>query len=170
MPPHIGCCVSLTTGTLSALVAGVTIAIPVCQERISPVLDAAARLLLVTRRRGKEVARKEFVLVPSSTESVARSVAQLNVDVLLCAALSEPLLQALKKNGVQVRPHLCGQVEAVLHAFCCRQLRRDEFRMPGCWGFHLHDDCCSRRHKVQSDKSARKKSQPTTSHDKSTPT
>jgi predicted Fe-Mo cluster-binding NifX family protein len=123
----------------------VKIAIPISQERISPVLDTAARLLVVIRRRGKEVARKEFVLAPSSTESVAQSVAGLHVDVLLCAALSESLLRELGKRGVRVRPHLCGEVEAVLQAFCCRQLQRDEFRMPGCWGRDLNGDCGNRR-------------------------
>lgn len=65
-----------------------TIAIPISQERISPLLDAAARLLLVTCQRGKEVARKEFILNPQPPEELARSVAELRVDVLLCAALS----------------------------------------------------------------------------------
>jgi predicted Fe-Mo cluster-binding NifX family protein len=65
-------------------------------------------------------------------EGLARSVAELRVDVLLCAALSEPLLRALERRGVRVKPHLCGEVESVLRAFDCGQLRRDEFRMPGC--------------------------------------
>jgi len=120
------------------------IAIPISQERISPVLDTAARLLLVTRRRGKEIARSEFVLGPLPSEELARSVAELHVDVLLCAALSEPLLQALERHGVRVKPHLCGEVESVLRAFGCGRLRRDEFRMPGCWG-HSRGGCCRRR-------------------------
>ena len=121
------------------------IALPISQERISPLLDAAARLLLVTRRRGKEVARKEFALSPLSPEELASSVAELRVDVLLCAALSEPLLRALERRGVQVQPHLCGEVESVLRAFHCGQLQRDEFRMPGCWGQHQGAVCCHRR-------------------------
>ena len=108
-------------------------------------LDAAARLLLVTRRRGKEVARQEFVLAPSPTESVARSVAELHVDVLLCAAISEPLLRELNQRGVRVRAHLCGEVEAVLRAFCSHRLGREEFRMPGCWGRDLQGGCCRRK-------------------------
>jgi predicted Fe-Mo cluster-binding NifX family protein len=123
----------------------VTIAIPVCQERVSPVLDTAARLLLVTRRRGKEVARKEFVLTPQPTDALATCLAELHVDVLLCAALSESLWRGLERLGVRVRPHLCGEVEAILRAFDCGQLRRDEFRMPGCWGWHTHQWCCRRR-------------------------
>jgi len=123
----------------------VTIAIPVSQERISPVLDAAVRLLLVTRQRGKEVERKEFLLGPLPPEGLARSVAELRVDVLLCAALSEALHRALRRQGIRVRPHLCGEVEAVLGAFCRHRLAREEFRMPGCWGRDLHGDCSNRR-------------------------
>jgi predicted Fe-Mo cluster-binding NifX family protein len=134
----------------------VLIAIPVSQERISPVLDAAVRLLLVTRRRGKEVERKEFVLSPLPPEGLARSVAELHVDVLLCAALSEPLLRALERSGVRVKPHLCGEVESILRAFDCGQLRRDEFRMPGCWGLHLNGECCRRRRVAQHGKSSGK--------------
>ena len=129
------------------------IAIPVLQERISPVLDTAARLLLITRRRGKEVARREFVLSPLPLEGLARSVAELRVDVLLCAALSEPLLRALERRGVRVKPHLCGEVESVLRAVDCGQLRRDEFRMPGCWGLHSHSGCRRRRRVARNGKS-----------------
>jgi predicted Fe-Mo cluster-binding NifX family protein len=128
----------------------VLIAIPVLQERISPVLDTAARLLLITRRRGKEVARREFVLGPLPLEGLARSVAELRVDVLLCAALSEPLLRALERCGVRVKPHLCGEVESVLRAFDCGQLRRDEFRMPG---------CCRHRRVARNNKSNGKETQ-----------
>jgi predicted Fe-Mo cluster-binding NifX family protein len=118
---------------------------PICQRRISPLLDAATRLLLVTRRRGAEAKRREILLGPLPVEAFARDVAELHVDVLLCAAVSEPLLRALRKRGVRVRPHVCGEVEAVLRAFCGHRLAREEFRMPGCWGRDLHGDCSNRR-------------------------
>lgn len=141
---------------MTCSLCGVTIAIPVSQERISPVLDTAARLLLVTRRRGKEVERKEIVLNPLSAEALANSVAELCVDVLLCAALSESLLRGLEQRGVRVKPHLCGEVESVLRAFDCGQLRRDEFRMPGCWGQHLRGECCRHRRVARNGKSSGK--------------
>ncbi len=109
------------------------IAVPSCQGRVSPVLDTASRLLVVRRRRGREVDRKEFALGALSVEALARSVAELRVDVLLCAAVSEPLRLALTRFGVRVEPHLCGEVEALLRAFCAGNCRRAQFRMPGCW-------------------------------------
>lgn len=110
-----------------------TIAVPICQQRISPLLDTASRLLVVTRKRGQEVARREYVLDVLPPDALARSIAELPVDILLCGAVSEPLLRELAERGVRVRPHLCGDVERILQAFCRRQLRRNDFRMPGCW-------------------------------------
>ncbi len=111
----------------------VTIAIPVCQQRISPVLDSASRLLLVTKKRGKESGRREYILDGNPGEVLARSIAELSVDVLLCAAVSEPLLRELERRGVQVRPHLCGDVEEILEAYSRHRLGHSDYRMPGCW-------------------------------------
>ncbi len=110
-----------------------TIAAPICQQRISPVLDSASRLLLVTRRRGKEIDRREYVLDVLQPEDLARNIAELSVDVLLCAAVSEPLLRELQRRRIRVRSHLCGEVEEILDAFCSRRLGKHDFRMPGCW-------------------------------------
>ncbi len=120
-------------GTPRALAPTVTIAIPIWQNRVSPVLDAATRLLLVKRHRGREVGRKEIVLDPMPAADLATNLAGLGVDVLVCAAVSDPLLRALEARGVRVERHVCGNVEEVLRAFCGRQLWRSEFRMPGCW-------------------------------------
>lgn len=122
----------------------VRVAIPIWQERVSPVLDVASRLLVVTCRAGKPVQRKEFLLSQLSPEVLAESVAELGVDVLLCAALSDSLFRSLERRGVRVRPHLCGDVEPLLRAFIQGGVRRSEFRMPGCWGWHLNGACARR--------------------------
>lgn len=113
-----------------------TVAIPIWQDRVSPVFDAASRLLVVRQRRGREVDRKEYVLGARSFEALVRSVADLRVNVLLCAAISEPLRLTLERTGVRVESHLCGEVEALLAAFRAGDCRRAEFRMPGCWDPH----------------------------------
>ncbi|MCB1125297.1 MAG: hypothetical protein KDM81_02295 [Verrucomicrobiae bacterium] len=121
----------------------VTIGVPVLHERISPVLDTATHLLLVTRQRGREVRRCEHVIETLPPADLARLLAGMGIEVLLCAALSETLQRALRREHIRVRPHVCGEVEAVLQAFCARQLGRAEFRMPGCRGNHA-GSCCRR--------------------------
>jgi predicted Fe-Mo cluster-binding NifX family protein len=129
---------SSSGGTLSARLYAVNTAIPVLQERISPVLDTATRLLVVTCRRGRELKRKEVVLGLMPTEELVGSIVELRVDLVLCAALSEALHRALKRRGIRVRRHLCGPIDAILQAFRRGQLDREEFRMPGCWRPKVH--------------------------------
>lgn len=124
-----------------------TIAIPIWQERVSPVLDTAAHFLVVNRQRGQESGRREVILNPLPVEAFSRSIAELHVDVLLCAAVSEPLRLALEKQGTRVFPHLCGPVNEILEAYYHGRLERREFRMPGCWGGHSSHSggLCQRR-------------------------
>jgi predicted Fe-Mo cluster-binding NifX family protein len=133
------------------------IAIPNCQGRVSPVFDTAARLLVVRRRQGRVVDRKEIQLGLLPADALARSLTELQINVLLCAAISESLLRVLKGCGIRVVPHLCGEVEAIVQAFCGGHLRRSEFRMPGCWGRHFDGACCRirRRHRVHARVAAR---------------
>lgn len=121
------------------------VAIPIWQGRVSPVLDAATRVLVVTRRRGVDMQRREVLLGPLEHELLARSIAELRINIVLCAALSEVLFRALRQRGIRVRSHLCGEVEVLLRAFYRRQLTIDEFRMPGCWCRHSRGGYCRRR-------------------------
>ena len=125
-----------------------TVAIPISEGRISPVLDAAARFLVVTRRRGKQSNRRECVVGPQPVDAMAASIAELKVDVLLCAAVSEALRRSLEACGVRVRRHLCGDAETVLRAFLAGHLRQADFRMPGCWGWHPNG-ACRRPHRTR---------------------
>jgi hypothetical protein len=131
-------------GMFNALEAIVTIAIPIWQQRISPLLDTAARLLVLTCRDGKEAGRREIVLAPQPPDALAVTIAELRLELLLCGAVSEPLLRALEAHGVSVRPHLCGELEEILQAFCHGQLGQKKFRIPGCRQVHPLPATCRR--------------------------
>jgi predicted Fe-Mo cluster-binding NifX family protein len=109
----------------------VILGVPVWQGRISPLLDTATRLLVLACRDGKEISRREVVLEALEPEAFADKVAELQVDLLLCAALSEDMQRALRQQAIRVHPHVCGEIGAVLCAFCHQRLGEEEFRMPG---------------------------------------
>lgn len=111
-----------------------TVAMPIWQERISPVFDTASRLLVVRHGRAREQDRRELALGALEPEALARSVVDLGVDVLLCGGISEPLRRALERGGVRVEGDLCGPAEALLRAFRAGRWRHPEFQMPGCRG------------------------------------
>ena len=110
------------------------VAIPHWQGRVSPVLDAASRFTLVDLETGRQTTRQDASLVGSGPLERARELSQLGADVVICGAVSRPLEIALQAAGLQVLPHVCGQVDEVLTAFINGQLDQDAFLMPGCCG------------------------------------
>ncbi len=110
------------------------VAIAVFDGRISPVFDAARRLMLVDIENGREVRRTEQVVEEAELGPRAWRVAEFGADVLICGAISRPLETMLLSAGVEVIPQACGQVEDVLRAFMSGQLTEQAFMMPGCCG------------------------------------
>lgn len=110
-----------------------TVAIPICQDRVSPLLDVATRLSVIDVVRGTEPQCREVVLLSGPIDQLARSVAELKVNVLICGALSRELEQTLARLGVRVIPRVCGSADEVVRAFLTGQLDKPSFRMPGCW-------------------------------------
>ncbi len=110
------------------------VAIPFWQGRVSPVLDAAGRCLLVDLERGLEIGRRDVVLAGNSPLQRAREFSRMGIDVLICGALSRPMAMALHASNIRVCPNTCGEVNEVLAALVDGHLDRSDFLMPGCCG------------------------------------
>jgi predicted Fe-Mo cluster-binding NifX family protein len=123
------------------------LAIPVWQGRISPVFDVAGQLLLVELAAGREVVRSEQMVGGTTADERARLVADIGVETLICAGISQPLETSLADRGIRVIARICGNVEEVLSAFVAGRLREERFAMPGCCGQHRrrHRGGCRRR-------------------------
>ncbi|NBB95977.1 MAG: dinitrogenase iron-molybdenum cofactor biosynthesis protein [Planctomycetes bacterium] len=110
------------------------VAIPHWQGRVSPVLDTAGRCLLVDVVDGGEVGRQDIELSGQTPQLRGRCITGLGADVLICGAISRPLLSTLRSADVDVRPHVCGEIETILAALIDGRLEDDTFLMPGCCG------------------------------------
>lgn len=121
-------------GTVFDMTRAMKIALPDWQGRISPVFDVAAHLLVAEVAEGRVEDRRNVLLVADDIPSRVRQVANLEVDVLICGAISWPLEMALVNAGIEVISQNCGEVEQVLAAFAMGRLTQDAFLMPGCCG------------------------------------
>jgi predicted Fe-Mo cluster-binding NifX family protein len=97
-------------------------------------LDTAGRCLLIDIVDGDEVGRQDAELTGQTPQMRVQCIAALNADVLICGAVSRPLLSALASTGIDVRPHVCGEIETILAALIDGRLDNDTFLMPGCCG------------------------------------
>ena len=109
------------------------IAIPIYNNSISNVFDFAHRLLLVDIENGKEENRSEVALESQSLSQRVGQLKSLEVDVLVCGAISRALANMVTASGIQVLPYVTGSIDDVLQAYLTGQLVKPEFSMPGCW-------------------------------------
>jgi predicted Fe-Mo cluster-binding NifX family protein len=106
--------------------------IPIWRDRVSPLLDVARRFLLVNLQGNSEMERREVKIDETGLALRCKRMVQLDVQVLICGAISRPLEEALASEAVRIIPNTCGPVEQVLEAFRLGKLTDKAFLMPGC--------------------------------------
>ena len=109
------------------------VAIPIYNGGVSSVFDFAHRLLLVEIENGKEANRSEVVLESQSLPQRLGQLKSLEVDVLVCGAISRILANLVTASGIQLLPYVTGRINDVLQAYLTGQLAKPQFSMPGCW-------------------------------------
>jgi len=110
------------------------VALPIWNERISPVFDVAKRALVVDIEDGATVRQDEVRLSGLCCVARARQLADMGVDVLICGAISRDLDEAVSLAGIEVIPQTRGRGDHVLQAFASGRLTAQAFLMPGCDG------------------------------------
>lgn len=120
------------------------VALSVWENRISPVFDSA-RMLLIADVENKVVTSRYYE--PFSSEVPMKRAARLsdlNVKILICGAVSQPLAHMIEGYGIRIIPFVRGEVDQVLHAYLKDILSTPTFRMPGCKDRHRRR--CRSRH------------------------
>ena len=107
------------------------IAIPIWQEKVSPLLDTSSRLLIVVTRGEGELSRFETYLDEVDISRRCQRIQGLKIDVLICGALSRPFVMMLKAAGIDIISGITGRVEDVLQAFFHKKLSHSNYVMPG---------------------------------------
>ena len=108
------------------------LAIPIWEDKISPVFDTALRLLVVEVKDKREVSRFIYYIGDEDLTRRCQHIRTLNVDILICGAVSYPFLQMLQSYGLEVIQQISGHVEEVLEAFLKGNIYNTKFLMPGC--------------------------------------
>jgi predicted Fe-Mo cluster-binding NifX family protein len=108
------------------------VVLTVWENRISPVADSARQLLVVDVEdrtvRGRHTERIDV-------ESVfyrARKLADLEVQVFICGAISDFFASLVEGYGIRLIPFICGEADEVLDAYLGDSLRSPRFVMTGC--------------------------------------
>ena len=107
------------------------IAVPIWEDKVSPVLDTASRLLIVDIKDRKTDASFETQLEDQDYPQRCLRIQGMGVDVLICGAVSRPFLRMLMASGMEIIPGVSGNPDDVLAAYLSGTLHQKEFLMPG---------------------------------------
>ena len=107
-------------------------ALTVWENRISPVFDAAQMLLVVEIENNKIISRHYEPLYPELPARLAGRLAEMNVAVLICGAISEMPANILEANGIKLVPFITGNAGEIIDAYVKDVPFMPAFSMPGC--------------------------------------
>jgi predicted Fe-Mo cluster-binding NifX family protein len=110
------------------------LAIPIWNGRVSPVFDAAQRILVVDNSGGGETSRREHQLSEAHLPLRVRRLEDMGVDVLICGAISNQVAALVEAAGIKIIPWVSGEVEDVIGAFQREDLESPRYFMPGFGG------------------------------------
>jgi predicted Fe-Mo cluster-binding NifX family protein len=115
------------------------LAIPVWENKISPVLDTASRFLIVEMKEGGEMSRFEVFLEERNLSRRCHRILGMGVKAVICGAVTRHFSDLLKASGIELIPGISGQPDDVLHACLEGNLEQPRFFMPGCTGDGLDE-------------------------------
>jgi predicted Fe-Mo cluster-binding NifX family protein len=107
------------------------IGIPVWEDKISPVMDTACRLLVVEMEGKREASRFETYLDVRGVTDRCFRIQGLGLDTLICGAISRPFCRSLMASGIKIIQGISGHPEEVLNAYLQGNLMDSRFLMPG---------------------------------------
>ena len=88
------------------------IAIPIWGDKVSPVFDTALRLLVVEIEDNREESRFFYHIDENDLTQKCHRIRKLDLDTLICGAVSQAFLQMLLGSGLNVIQEISGQAEA----------------------------------------------------------
>lgn len=99
---------------------------------IAPLFDESHEIRLVEARRGRVVQECAHLLAGVLPLRRALELEEVGVNLLVCGAISRPLLETLEANGIHVIPFVTGRTRDLVHAWLNGSLGSDMYSMPGC--------------------------------------
>jgi predicted Fe-Mo cluster-binding NifX family protein len=102
-------------------------------DRIAPVFDVAQWIQLVETEDGQIINQNRASVAGETPNHKASRLAELEVGILVCGAISRPMQAVIGAYGIEVIPFIAGNLQEVIQAWLCGKLAGSKkFIMPGC--------------------------------------
>ena len=108
------------------------VAIPVWNNRVAPVFDAADRWLSVSVAGNRWQIEQEITFISSIPEMKVQELLEQKVEHLICGAIPYRYERFLQSAGCEVISFISGKPEDVIRALINDKISDSSLYMPGC--------------------------------------
>jgi predicted Fe-Mo cluster-binding NifX family protein len=108
------------------------IGIPIWEDKVSPVLDTALKLQVVEVQNRRVASRTLYHMDEHDLKRRCARIRGLNIDIIICGAVSHPFLRLLMASGIDVIREISGSAEDILETYLKGDLFDSHFIMPWC--------------------------------------
>jgi predicted Fe-Mo cluster-binding NifX family protein len=107
------------------------IAMPVWEDRISPLFDVARQFLVVEVENKQKQMSRTVSLENGWPSTRVSQMADLGIEVLICGGISRLLADLIHASGVTVISQIKGEPDQVLEGYLRGDIDSPRFAMPG---------------------------------------
>lgn len=108
------------------------IAVTIWGNRISPVFDASANLLVADIENNIVMNKTFKAISPDTPETLVSLLRHMGVTVLICGAISEKASGTIVENKIKLISFITGNTDRFLESFAHKKGIEKVFMMPGC--------------------------------------
>ncbi len=109
------------------------VAISTWNNLVAPVFDVSGKLLVLNIDSGIIQSRSLESLFGLDSSAKILRLFHLNIEVLICGAISRTLLDMIAAGNIKVLSFVSGNNEEIIKALLEARLENNRFFMPGCW-------------------------------------
>jgi predicted Fe-Mo cluster-binding NifX family protein len=102
------------------------------EDRISPVFDSARTLMVARIEHARVADRRYEPFDPANTSRLAAKLKELEIEVLICGAITETPSKIIEAGGIELIAFVGGDIEEVLGAYAEGAPIVPAYSMPGC--------------------------------------
>jgi predicted Fe-Mo cluster-binding NifX family protein len=107
------------------------VGIPIFESRVSPVLDACNRMLVIDIEGERAIARREIVLEKIDLNQRIEVFARWGIQKIICSGISDLMCKYLAAKNIMLISGIAGELEKIIEACICNRLDDVCFSMPG---------------------------------------
>ena len=108
------------------------IAVTIWGNRISPVFDASANLLVAEIENSVVVNKTFETISPDTPKTLVSLLNRLGVTVLICGAISQKASDTIVQSRIELISFVTGNTDRILESFAFKNEIGKAFMMPGC--------------------------------------